>query len=66
MSWFRFTGALRRGGNSNGLSCREYFPAAKRVPAVSFARQGCDERGSRLLRIDPLENRCLLSLSPRI
>ncbi len=68
MSWFRLRGASRRGGDGNGflagilprsLNLSRKF---QRSRGSRPARRGCDEHGSRLLRIDALENRCLLTV----
>ena len=58
MSWLGFTGMSRRGdGNFWGRIFSQRRPAAAR-------KRGFDKRNCRTLRIDELEKRCLLSVTP--
>ena len=58
MSWFRFAGTSRVGSNRPGIWERIFSRRKAR------SRKGAsDHRDGRSLRIDPLESRCLLSVT---
>ena len=70
MSWFRFAGASRKGTGGDKFLTRIF----SRLRAASKKRggpkrrssngRGGDMRRGRVLAIDPLESRCLLSVAP--
>jgi hypothetical protein len=69
MSWFRFARASRKGTNGDGFLTRFFSrPRAssrKTGPSRRNAkRRNFDLRRGRALAIDPLESRCLLSVTP--
>ena len=57
MSWFRFTGPSRGGDKSLAVWDRIFSSPRSR-------KRGSERRNGRLLRIDELEKRCLLSVTP--
>src|SRR5579871_2949144 len=69
MSWFRFAGASRKGTNGSGFLTRFLSrPRANSRKSGPSKRNGMkrsfDLRRGRALTIDPLESRCLLSVTP--
>ncbi len=69
MSWFRFAGALRKGTSGEGFLTRFFSrPMANSRRAGSRGRaskkRNFDLQRGRRLAIDPLESRCLLSVTP--
>ncbi len=69
MSWFRFAGALRKGTNRDGFLTR-FFSGARSNSRRAGSRGRASKKRSfdlqrgRMLAIDPLESRCLLSVTP--
>jgi hypothetical protein len=59
MSWFRFAGTSRGGNNREGFWGRIFSR-----PRARSRKRGFNQRNGRLLRIDALESRCLLSVTP--
>ena len=69
MSWFRFAGASRKGTSREGFLTRFFSrPTANSRRAGSRGRasqkRNFDLQRGRRLAIDPLESRCLLSVTP--
>ena len=65
MSWFRFAGPSEGGSNRPSIWERVFSRKSSRSrKGARPHRRGFDQRDCRLLRVDELEARCLLSVTP--
>ena len=64
MSWFRFAGASREGKSRQSVNGQGMWDRLFSRRRARPRKRGFDQHDCRLLRIDALETRCLLSVTP--